>query len=243
MNIFESALRPLALGVAAFALAACDTVEFQSPPSLPLAACDPLLVGDWRAEDLRKEPDGGDLYLRISSDCERWHSIGIERDEQGKEAAEVDDLEEDLEIGFARSEKQAWIAARDRPDPGKESSPQDKPNGYTLVAWDRDGDHVVLRQVDLRAVSHLIVDDVVPGWIEKRDRRADGSRDAMASGFWVFVFGTPEETAALLDARDVLDAPWMRLKPVGADTSARIDAWIAAADKVADDTFESESRP
>lgn len=243
MNPLHSVLRLLVPGAAALALAACDTVEFQSPPSAPLAACDPVLVGDWRAEDLREEPQDGDLYLRISAGCERWHSVEIDRDEAGKLKADVDDLEADLELGFARTEKLTFIAARDRPDPAKASEPQDKPNGYTLVAYEPVEDTLVLRQVDLREVSHLIVDDVIPGWIEKRDRAPDGSRNAMSSGFWVYVFGTPEETRALLDARDVLDAPWMRLLPVDADTSAKIDAWIAAADKVADDTFESRSQP
>ncbi len=242
MNPLCRVRRALVLGITAVALAACDTVEFQSPPGA-MSACDPVLVGDWRAEDLRKEPEAGDLYVRISAGCERWYSVGIDRDENGKIKADVDDLAADLELGFARTEKLAFIAARDRTDPAKPATPDDKPNGYTLVAYDRDDDTLVLRQIDIKAVSHLIVDDVVPGWIEKRDRAADGSRNAMSAGFWVFVFGSAEETRALLEAHDLLDAPWMRLLPVDAGISAQIDGWIAAAEKVADDSVEARSNP
>lgn len=234
--------RTLFLGVAALALAACDTVEFQSPPSA-LTACDPLLVGDWRAEDLRREPDSEVLYLRITAGCERWYSVAIDSDDNGQRKADVDDLEADLELGFARTDTQTFIAARDRPDPAKPAAPDDKPNGYTLVAYDRNDDTLVLRQIELRAAAHLIVDGVVPGWIEKRDRAADGSRNAMASGFWVFVFGSPEETGTLLQTHDLLDAPWMRLLPVEAGISAEIDGWIAASDQVITTTFESGSEP
>ncbi len=242
MNPLCRVRRALVLGITAVALTACDTVEFQSPPGA-MSACDPVLVGDWRAEDLRKEPEAGDLYVRISADCERWYSVEIDRDENGKVKADVDDLEADLELGFARTEKLAFIAARDRPDPAKPGAPDDKPNGYTLVAYDRNDDGLLLRLIDLKAVSHLIVDDVVPGWIEKRDRGADGSRNAMSDGFWVFVFGTPDETRALLEAHELLDAPWMRLLPVDDGVSAQIDGWIAAADNVASTTFESGSAP
>jgi hypothetical protein len=242
MNHLDRMRRAFVLGVAAAALAACDTVEFQSPPGA-MTACDPLIVGDWRAEDLREEPDDGNQYLRISADCERWFAIEVDRDDAGKPRVDVDDLEADLEFGFARSEKQAFIAARDRPDPTEKAAPDDKPNGYTLIAYDRADPGLVLRQVNLKAVSHLIVDDVIPGWIEKRDRAADGSRNPMSSGFWVFVFGSAEETRALLEAHDLLDAPWMRLLPVEAGISAQIDGWIAAAEKVADDSAETRSQP
>jgi hypothetical protein len=242
MNPLNRMRRALAVGIAAFALAACDTVEFQSAPGT-MTTCDPALVGDWRAEDLRREPDDGVLYLRITAGCERWYSVGIERDATGNPIPDVDDLEVDLELGFARTDTQAFIAARDRPDPAKPAAPGDKPNGYSLVAYDRDDETLVLRQIDIKAVSHLIVDDVVPGWIEKRDRGADGSRNAMASGFWVFVFGSPKETRALLQTQDLLDAPWMRLLPVAAGVSAKLDGWIATSDNVSATTFESRSEP
>lgn len=244
MNRLQSALKLALLSTAAMlTLAACDTVEFQSPPSEPLAACDPALVGDWRAEDFRREPGEGTLYLRITANCERWHSVGIERDEQGNPVPDVDDLEEDMELGFAHSGKQAFIAAKDRPDPTQPSTPEDKPNGYALIAYDRDEDNIILRQIDLKAAAHLIIDGVVPGWIEKRDRRPDGSRNGYAGGFWVYVFGTVEETSALLDAHELLDAPWMRLLPVDTSVSEDIDGWLAGADKVKDSTFEAKDKP
>lgn len=244
MNRLHRVLRMVLLGsAAALTLAACDTVEFQSPPSEPLAVCDPALVGDWRAEDFRREPGEGMLYLRITENCERWYSVGIERDEQGNPVPDVDDLEEDLELGFAHSGKQSFIAARDRPKPDQEQTPEDKPNGYTLIAYDRDENTIILRQINLKAAAHLIVDDVVPGWIEKRDRRPDGSRNGYAGGFWVYVFGSAEETSALLDTHPLLDAPWMRLLPVEASDSADIDGWLAAADKVKDSTFEAKEVP
>ena len=236
-------LRLLLMSAAALSLAACDTVEFQSPPSEPLAACDPALVGDWRAEDFRREPSAGMLFLRITENCERWYSIGVERDEQGNPVHDVDDLEADLELGFAHSGKQKFIAARDRPDPTQERTPDDKPNGYALIAYDRDEAQIILRQINLKAAAHLIVDGVVPGWIEKRDRQPDGSRNGFSGGFWVFVFGSAEETSALLDAHPLLDAPWMRLLPVEASDSADIDGWLAGADQVKTSTFEAKDKP
>lgn len=217
------------LALAAALTGACDTVEFQSPPAEPLTACDQALVGDWRVEDLREEPEArGRQYLRVTAGCERWLSLSLEPDDTGAEKADIDDLEDDLELGFARTAGQAWIAAKDRPKPG-EDAPQDRPNGYTLIAWDAAEDgSVVLRQVDLRKVSHLIVDDQVPGWIEKRDRAADGRRD-ISSGFWVYVFGSADEVRALLEQHELLDAPWMRLKPTDDAGHAEIDRWLADA--------------
>lgn len=243
MNRLHSVLKLVLVSAVALALVACDTVEFQSPPSEPLAACDPALVGDWRAEDFRREPGEGMLYLRITENCERWYSVGIERDEQGNPVPDVDDLEEDLELGFAHSGKQNFIAARDRPKPDQVPAPDDKPNGYALIAFDRDADSIILRQINLKAAAHLIVDGVAPGWIEKRDRQPDGSRNGYAGGFWVYVFGSAEETSALLDAHSLLDAPWMRLLPVEASDSEDIDGWLAGADKVKDSTFEAKEIP
>ncbi len=242
MNRLHSMLKLVLMSAAALTLAACDTVEFQSPPSEPLAVCDPALVGDWRAEDFRREPSEGMLFLRITENCERWYSVGIERDEQGNPVPDVDDLEEEMELGFAHSGKQNFIAAKDRPDPAQPSTPDDKPNGYTLIAFDRDEANIILRQINLKAAAHLIVDGVVPGWIEKRDRRPDGSRNGFSGGFWVYVFGSVEETSALLDAHPLLDAPWMRLSPVEASDSADIDGWLAGADQVKNSTFEAKEK-
>lgn len=220
-------LRALLLAVAATTLAACDTVEFESPPG-ELTECDEALVGDWRVEPLGKDADDdGRQYLRVTAACERWWTVSEERGSDGALEIEVDDIEEDLVLGFARTSTQAFIAARDRPKES-EAPTQDKPNGYTLVAWKASGDDTLtLRQVDLREVAHLIVDERVPGWIEKRDRRPDGTRST--SSFWVFVFGSPDEVRTLLETYPVLDEPWLRLHPASADERAEIDGWLRDA--------------
>jgi len=230
-----TASRLLPIVIAVFATTACDTVEFQSAPDEPLADCDAALVGDWLITDLREGPrTDGRQYLRVDSGCERWFTVAVERKADGSEEIEVDDLEEDLVLGFARTSTQAFIAARDRPKDGDANSPsQDKPDGYTLVAWDRHEDaSITLRLVDLRKTSHLIIDGKVPGWVEKRDRRADGSRDGYVSTHWAFVFGSAAEVRTLLEAHDLLDAPWMRLEPTDAQDSAQINAWLAGAPAV-----------
>jgi len=206
--------------------AACDTVEFQSPPST-LQACDPVLVGDWRVEDMRREPEAKEaLYLRVEANCARWYSVGLEPDDAGKMKADVDDLAADMDLAFARTAKQTFIAARDRAKPGQTAAVDDKPEGYLLIAYGASEAAIYLQQVNVKAAAHLIVDGTIPGWVDKRDRRADGSRDAFSSRFWVYVFGSPEETEELLVQHELLDAPWMRLLPVDAATSANIDEWI-----------------
>lgn len=224
--------RGLCLLLCAAALAACDTVEFQSPPG-ELAACDEALIGDWRLEDVREEPEAdGRQYLRVTGGCERWYTVSTERDETGAEKIEIDDLEEDMRLGFARTSSQAFVVTHDVAKEG-DAAPQDKPKGYTLIAWDAGDDGTItLRQVDLRKVSHLIIDGEVPGWIEKRDRRADGSRDGFVTGHWVFVFGSGDEVRAFLEKHAVLDAPWMRLLPASSEERARIDAWLASSSAV-----------
>jgi len=215
---------------AALVCAACDTVEFQSPPST-LQVCDTALVGDWRVEDMQREPAAnGALYLRVSPQCERWYSVGLEPDDAGKMQADVDDLAVDMDLRFTRTATQTFIAARDRPKDAPPATAEDKPDGYVLIAYDKSETAIYLRQVSVKAAAHLIVDGTIPGWVDKRDRRADGSRDTFSSFFWVYVFGSPEETHDMLQHHEMLDAPWMRLLPVDAATSGNIDEWIASVE-------------
>lgn len=221
----RASMRALLLLLGASALAACDTVEFESPPG-ELTPCDEALVGDWRLDDLREEPGAdGRQYLRVTAGCDRWYTVSAEAADGGGEKIDVDDLEEDMVLGFARTEGQAWIATRDAPKPS-ERAPQDKPDGFTLVAWTANDDgSLTLRLIDLRKAARLVVDGVVPGWVEKRDRRGEGA----VSSFWVFVFGSPPEVRAMLGQHDLLDAPWMRLLPASTAESAEVDAWLRDA--------------
>lgn len=224
MNQLVRHLLPLAL----LALTGCNTVEFQSPPTLPLAACDPVWVGDWKV--LETEPDSpssstDEQYLRVTAECKRWYWVGFGVDDAGKPTVEVDDIQAEQELGFASTEKHQILALREIPKAPAE--PGDKPDGYLLIDYRQDDKTLVLAQVDQSRAARLVIDDQVPGWVEKRDRRADGTTEAWSKEFWVYLFGSPEETRAVLDTHALYGPPSHRLEAVDAATSARLSDAIA----------------
>lgn len=223
--------RGIALYTVLAALSACTQVAFQSPPSLPLLDCDRALVGDWLVVDPRAEGASSErIYLRVTEGCARW--LGIEIDEQpgAEPKLKVDDLKNDMTLGFARAGEQRYVASMEiqKADP-EPATPDAKPAGYVLAAYQGDGDGWLFRLVEPSTVAHLIIDDVIPGWLEKRDRSADGRRDAMAKRFEVYVFGDADSVSTVLQAHDLLGPAWLRLRPVDAATSERMSDWIAQA--------------
>lgn len=229
MELSRSAMRIPTLAMAcALLLCACESVEFQSPPSLPLAPCDAELVGDWRVHDLSESAsENGDQYLRITAGCEHWFSIDVETDEGGQAKIDIDDLEDDMALGISRAGHQAYIAAREHPKAPEDGVAASEPSGYILVGYEHVHHDVILRQIDMKTTAHLIVDGAIPGWIDKHDRNVDGSRRAYGQEFSVFVFGSSDETRGVLEQHQLLSDPWMRLSPVDAATSARLDQWMA----------------
>ncbi len=214
----------------AFALlSACTQVEFQSPPSLPLLDCDPLLIGDWQVVDPRSEPNSFEfIYLRVTEGCAQWLGIEVDMRPGDEPKLKVEDLKDEMSLGFARAGEQRYIAsmARQKPDPEPPLASDDQPTGYVLAAYEADGDGWLFRLIEPSAVAHRIIDDEIPGWLEKRDRRADGRRDAMAKHYTVYVFGDADSISAVLQTHDLLGAPWLHLVPVDAATSTFMDEWI-----------------
>lgn len=212
------------LPLAALALTACESVSFQSPPS-DLNACAPGWEGDWRVLELEPEhpPAAGEAqYLRVTPGCERWWWVGYERDDAGALVADVDDMEEDQEIAFARSERYELLAVRDRESAQSEENPQ----GWLLIRHQRAGDAIELTPADKQTAAHWVIDDLAPGWVDKRDRRADGTQDGYLKRYSVHVFGTPEEIRRLLDQHPLFKRAAYRLEPVDAATRAKLDAAI-----------------
>jgi hypothetical protein len=221
--------RPIGMMLAlATLLAGCESVEFQSPPSWPLAECDTDLVGDWRVRDLQ-EQDENEQYLRVSTDCAHWHTIGLEKDENGELKADVDDIEDDMALGSAHTDHQSYIVALEHPEKNADTDPASAPTGYVLIAYEFVEDALILQQIDPKATAHRIIDGDIPGWVDKHDRNPDGSRRAYGAEFSVFVFGSSEETRAALEQHDLRGPPWMLLRRVDAATSKRIDDWMKPA--------------
>ena len=80
----------------------------------------------------------------------------------------------------------------------------------------------------LRYSRHILLDEI---GIEGQQRLQDASALVIGAG------GLGSAAAMYLAFGLV------RLLPVDAGTSARIDAWISGADKVADDAFDTRSQP
>lgn len=216
----------LALAMAGL-LGGCESVQFQSPPSWPLADCDTNLVGDWRAKDLHNPGDeDSEQYVRISSDCEHWYTISLEKDEDGQLKPDVDDIEDDMALSIARTRQHSFIVALEKPDKVADNHPVTEPKGYVLVAYEFVEDALILQQIDMNTTAHLIIDGVISGWIDKHDRNADGSRRTYGAEYSVFVFGDSEETRTLLEQHDLRAPPWMLLRRVDAASSKRIDGWM-----------------
>jgi len=211
-------------------LAGCETVEFQNPPTQALAQCDQSWVGDWRIEDLRPDQDvvvGQEQFLRVTRNCDRWSLVDIRPGEGDALEIEVNDIEKDQQIGFASSEKHKILALREIEDPNEQVAKTERPEGFVLLRYELVDNKLVIREADRRSAARLVVDGVTPGWIEKHDRRADGSEGTYATHFWVFLFGTPDETKALLDAQELFTTDSARLAALTAPDSARLTAAIA----------------
>jgi hypothetical protein len=222
-------MRTLTLALMALALGACNTVEFENPPALPLNACAEGWPGDWRVVvlDEAETETGGESFVRIAADCRRWQMISFEASGE----VEIDELLKDSEIGFAASESHQVLAIRSRPEtePSPDAARPNKPDGWWLMKWSRDDASITLQQADLRRAAHLVIDGKTPGWVEKFDRRPDGTPRTGGPQFWVYLFGTPADMARLLDAHDLYAAISHRLEPATPGQRARIDAALAAA--------------
>lgn len=236
-----------ALGIALLTLAGCETVEFQNPPSAALSQCDQAWVGDWRIEDLRPDQDvvvGQEQFLRVTKDCDRLLLVDIRPGDGEALEIEVNDIEKDQEVGFASSEKHKILALRDIKDPDAQVAKSEQPEGFVLLRYELDDKKkLVIREADRKSAARLVVDGVTPGWVEKHDRRADGSQGAYASHFWVFLFGTAEETRALLDAQELFTTDTARLAPLSTTDSARLTAAIAEERRRSDAAAEKEKLP
>jgi|CXWL01.1.fsa_nt_gi hypothetical protein len=231
---------------ASIAIGACQTVEFETPPSMPLNTCDPVWVGDWRIENLRADQEvvaGQEQFLRVDANCKNWVMVEI-RPGQGEELEiEVNDLTTEQEIGFAKSEKYQLLAARDLPDPDEKEAKVDKPEGWLLLSYTLAEKKLVLREADLKTAGRLVIDDRTPGWVEKHDRNSDGSEGAFSKNFWVFLFGTPESTKALLDANELFIADAARLTPLTPPESTRLSAALAEAQRREEAEKAAEEAP
>ena len=239
-------LRIAALIGASIAIGACQTVEFESPPSMPLESCDPVWVGDWRIQNLRADQEivvGQEQFLRVDKACKNWMMVEI-RPGKGEELEiEVNDLTSDQEIGFAKSDKYQLLAARDLPDPDAKEAKVDKPEGWLLLSYTKAERKLVLREADLHAAGRLVVDERTPGWVEKHDRNSDGSEGAFSKNFWVFLFGTPESTKSLLDANELFIADAARLTPLTPPESTRLTAALAEAQRRKEAEKAAEEAP
>jgi len=217
----------LLLAGAQLALVGCEEVEFQSPPSWPVEQCDARFVGDWRVEDVQSGDDqsGAVTYIRVADDCSSW--LGVEVDGDDPAQIKVEDMQADMELVFARSEDYQFVVSLDKD--GEPAEAAAKPKGYVLVSYESVGEGFELRLLDPEKTAHLIVDGTIDGWLEKRDRAADGSVDPYARSFFVYVFGDPKRTRQLLDehAGQLLQPVWMRLHPVDSDVSSKISDWTA----------------
>lgn len=208
------------------ALPGCERVEFQSPPSEPLQACSEEWIGDWRLRPVRDQDEDGDPgFLRVGEDCRPFVLVSFGLGEDGAERFEVEELRAQAHIGFATTAAWQVFAWREKDKPEREETRQ--PAGYSLYAWQRRGAFIELREADPRKAAHLVIDDRHPGWIDKRDRRPDGSRGA--STLFVFLFGSSAEIASLLDREELFGEVVMRLEPLGEADLETLEAALREA--------------
>lgn len=220
-------IRFAAIALFLIAASGCEKVQFQSPPTLPLAQCDAAFVGSWRVEDPSEDADGTAMYVRVSERCADW--IGVEVDSDDALAAKIENLQEKMDLGFAAAGEQRYVASLEHQGPDADAD--SKPEGYVLARYSAGEDLIELRLLDATKAAHLIIDDALPGWVEKRDRDVDGRVAPLATRHYVYVFGNAEETSAALQRHGeaMLGPLWLRLRRVDAQTQGQIDAWIAAA--------------
>ncbi len=213
--------------LSALLLAACHQVQFQSAPGDSLERCDPAWVGDWRL--LVLEPgtatDDEEAFVRVEEECAGYTLVTTGRDEHGAEKLDVENLTADGNITYARSGNRSWLVWRDRDEASQ--APAARPSGYTLYGYTMIDQHIDLHPVDVRKAAHLIIDGVVPGWIEKQDRRADGRPGS--GGFFVYVFGSGAEIAQLLETQDLHAPTSHRVVALAEDERERLDGLLAKA--------------
>lgn len=211
----------------ALLLSACHQVQFQSAPGDSLVSCDPAWVGDWRL--LALEPDSAsdneDAFVRVEEECAGYTLVTTSRDEHGAEEVEVEDLTANASIAFARSSSGSWLVWKDRDEAPQ--APAERPSGYTLYSYTLTDQQIDLQPIYVRKAAHLIIDGVVPGWIEKQDRRVDGGPGN--GRFFVYVFGSSTDIAQLLDTQDLQAPTSHRLVALGEDDRERLDMLLVQA--------------
>lgn len=223
-------------------LGGCTQVSFQNPPE-PLRACDERLIGHWEARSEDPEP-GERVYLRIEAACERW--LALELDGEGP--PKVEDLAATHQLRFADLGTTGEPAGEDSPVTGYlvvteirtaadaeeaagESASPDEPRGHVLLRYAQVGQELRIWEIDARQVAHRIIDNEVPGWVDKRDRKPDASGNLLDRRFRVHVFADAAATRLLLsDAGIWEDEPWLQLRRVsGAEELGALQHWFEIA--------------
>lgn len=220
-------------------LAGCTQVSFQHPPE-PLSVCDERLVGSWEAAMDDPEP-GERVFVRIEQHCERW--LALELDGQGP--PKVDDLARQRQLRFAQLDRGAQDAdavegilvvtehgddtAAD--DPESAAVDSDEPQGHLLLRYRLVGSDLQLWHVDARQVAHRIIDNELPGWVDKRDRKADDSGNVLDRRFRVHVFADVPSTRQLLSDVSIWERePWLRLRRIVDPAAlAELQYWLTQA--------------
>ena len=242
----------LMLAAWALSLGGCTVATFQSPPTA-LQNCDERLVGDWQMLPRDETSSDERAYLRVAAGCRQW--LGLEISGQAQEKIKLEDLAAGHALKLAHVG--AWsvlvalestAAATAHAEPAADADPAaaateaetaavTDPDGYVLFRYDtQDDGTVAVFEIDSRVIAHRIIDGDLVGWVDKRDRLADGSGGLLSRRFRVHVFGDSAATEAALRPASVwVDEPLLRLRPLSEAERAKLaPAWAQGATPAAE---------
>lgn len=221
------------LGFAACALAACDRVVFESPPGTTLSDCDERLVGGHRIVDLAspERADADAAWLWVEDGCRRWLIVSEGRDDTGQPAIEVDDLADEARVRFTRFDTRDVLVIDDpRQARDAEADPFDAAYVLMELRPQEDGAYR-LYDADPHRTARLVLDDVLPGRVDKR------SQGRLRSGqLQVRVDGDAAAIADAIHRFALLDSPRFELQAVDGDRRNWLRQQVAEASAIEEAT-------
>ena len=133
----------------------CQATSFQNPP-LADSGCDPALAGDWVSLDDAGTPNG-ELRLSLTAKCE----LNV----AGTEVKQPDAGPTQVHLGRRGNTDYAWFNAAWSNHVFDVKEFEADPQDVYLFRYEVQGQELIMRAIDHKAVAHRIIDGGISGTV------------------------------------------------------------------------------